>query len=108
MKTLRIFIALLAIGFTVSSCSLDPDFSIRVKNEFAETVSNVMIGSVSFGDVSTSATTAYKPVDEGTHDLTGTTASSGNLTGTVSITGKGTHKWTLTILASGSVKIEED
>jgi PBP1b-binding outer membrane lipoprotein LpoB len=108
MKTLRIVITILAIGLTLSSCSLEPDFSIRVKNEYAVTVNNLMIGSVSFGSVNSGSTTAYKPVDEGTHDISGTTSSSGVLTGTVSLTGKGTHKWTITILASGGVEIEED
>lgn len=108
MKKLRVVIAMLAIGFTLTSCSLDPSFSIRVKNEFAETVNNVMVGSVNFGDVNSGSTTVYKPVDEGTHDLSGTTANSGDLTGSVSISGKGTHKWTLTITSSGGVEIEED
>ncbi|PKP37996.1 MAG: hypothetical protein CVT98_05490 [Bacteroidetes bacterium HGW-Bacteroidetes-15] len=108
MKTLKIFIALAVISLSISGCSFDPDHSIRIKNEYSELVLDVKIGSVSYGDVNSGETTSYKPVDEGTHNLAGTTASSGELIGSVSISGKGTHKWTLTITSSGGVEIEED
>ncbi|MCK4664477.1 MAG: hypothetical protein KAT68_16530 [Bacteroidales bacterium] len=66
------------------------------------------IGSVSYSDVNSGSTADYKPIDEGTHSLSGTTSSGRNLTGTVSLTGKGTHKWTLKILPSGGAEIKED
>lgn len=108
MKILKIFIAIVAISLLFSGCSLDPDHSIRVKNEYSETILDVKIGSVSYGDVGSAETTSYKPVDEGTHTLAGTTTSGGELVGSVSLTGNGTHKWTLTITSAGGVEIEED
>lgn len=108
MKTLKIIIALVAISLSFSGCSLEPDHSIRIKNEFSLSILNVEIGSVSYGTVDSGETTSYKPVDEGTHNLAGTTSAGGELVGSVSISGKGTHKWTLTITAAGGVEIDED
>jgi hypothetical protein len=78
-----------------------------VKNDYSETINNVTIGSVEYGSVESGSMTDYKPVDEGTHDLTVSTAT-GSLSGTVSVEGNGEHNWTLTIKSDGNVKIEED
>jgi len=108
MKKIRLFIPILLIGLLITGCELKPDHSIRVKNEYPETIDNLMVGTVSYGDVDSGTTTDYKPVDEGSHTLSGTTTSGLPLTGSASVTGRGSHKWTMTILSSGGLEIKED
>ena len=108
MKPIKPIILILMAVVLLAGCSLEPNHSIRVKNQYAEAINNVMIGSVSYGTVGSGSTTNYKPVDEGTHNISGTTISGNPLTGSLSVSGKGTHKWTMTITSSGVVEIKED
>jgi hypothetical protein len=108
MKTFKLLVSILLVGFFLSSCLKDPEHSIRVKNEYKERLLNLSVGSVNYGGVNPGATSGYKPVDEGSHTLSGTTTSSQTLTGTASVTGKGSHKWTMKILSSGGLEIKED
>ena len=108
MKLIKLFILSLMAAILLAGCSLEPNHSVRVKNQYAEAINNVMIGSVSYGTVESGSTTAYKPVDEGTHTISGTSNSGNPLTGSLSVSGKGTHKWTMTITSSGVVEIKED
>lgn len=108
MKSVKSLVFILITGILLISCSLEPDHSIRIKNEYFETINNVMIGVVSYGTIASGITSEYKPVDEGSHTLSGTTTSGQPLTGSVTISGKGKHKWTMTILPSGTVEIKED
>ncbi|MDZ7739447.1 MAG: hypothetical protein U5K32_10380 [Bacteroidales bacterium] len=105
MKYLRLFFGVLALMLVMSSCEKEADHSIRIKNEVTETITGITIGSVSYGDVPSGSTTEYKPVEEGEHTLSG---GGGSLEGTVTVTGKGTHRWTLVIPSSGEVEVIED
>lgn len=105
MKYLKVLI--LGLALTVlfySGCSdllgLD-GHEIRAKNKSAVTLS-FKIGKISFNDVSPGETTKYKEIDEGTHQVTG------DLTGSISISGSGNHQWTLTINSDGSTSVKED
>ena len=108
MKTLKNLFVLFALIFALSSCVLEPDHSIRIENKFSETINNTKIGSVSYGTIASGETTGYKPVEEGTHTLSGSTESGGTLTGSVSISGKGKHDWTMTVESNGTLSIQED
>ncbi len=108
MKSIKlVLVFFIAAGFFLTSCELEPDHSIRVKNDYGETINSVTIGSVEYGTVPSGEKTEYKPVEEGTHDLSGNT-DTGTLSGTVSVEGNGEHNWTLTITTEGNVEIEED
>jgi len=108
MKTFKILLLIILTGFFLNSCELEPDHSIRVKNDFSETINNVKIGSVEYGSVSYGSMTGYMPVEEGSHTLSGNSESGGTLSGSVSVEGNGEHNWTLTITSDGKVEIEED
>ena len=108
MKTIKWIAFTLFLGFFLNGCELDPDHTIRVKNEYFTGINNLKIGSTSYGTVSAGTTSGYKSVDEGSHAVTGTTALGQSLTGTVSISGNGTHKWTMKITSSGNLEISED
>lgn len=108
MKALKWIAIVLSIGFFLNGCELDPDHTIRVKNEYFVGINNLKIGSVSYGTVSSGTTSSYKSVDEGSHSVTGTTTLGQELTGTVSVSGNGAHKWTMRITSSGGLEISED
>jgi len=105
-KILFVSLAFALIAFMFSSCSAD--HSIRIKNSFSEAMSEVKINSTSYGSIAIGKTTGYKPVDEGSFTMSGSTTSGKPLTGSGSVKGNGTHKWTITITASGSCSIAED
>ena len=108
MRLLKILLLTFLAAFMLNGCELEPDHSIRIKNDFAETINNVKIGSVEYNSVNSGALTDYKPVSEGSHTLSGTSESGGTLSGSVSVTGNGEHNWTLTVKSDGNVEIEED
>ncbi|MFW5877651.1 MAG: hypothetical protein ACOCUP_00920 [bacterium] len=108
MRYFRLFFGVIALILVMSSCEKEADHSIRIKNEIPETITGITIGSVSYGDVPTGSLTEYKPVEEGEHTLSGSSDSGGTLSGTVTVEGKGTHKWTLVITSSGDLEIHED
>jgi hypothetical protein len=88
---------------TVCSCGLvdTANHSLRVRNEYS-TALTVRVGSLDFGKVSSGSTTDYKSIDPGTYTI------SGDVTGSLTVKGNGTHKWTMTISSSGSCSIDED
>ena len=104
MKHLFLF---LAIGMLFVGCAKDPDNNLRIINTDSQSINNLSIGSVSFGDVNPNSTTSYKHIDEGTHNISGMAGTS-SLTGTCTISGNGTHNWTLTLNSSGKVDFTED
>ncbi len=108
MRTFTSLFLILVFSIIFTGCELGPDHSIRIKNSYPYSASNVKIGSVSYGTINTGSTTGYQPVDDGNHDFSCITSNSMSITGTVSISGNGTHKWTLTIGSTGQLSIKED
>jgi len=84
------------------------DHSIRMRNNFIESINDVKIGAVEFGTVSSGALTSYKALAEGSHAMSGTTPGGAKLTGTVSVSGTGVHKWTVTIANTGEASMAQD
>jgi hypothetical protein len=108
MKSIKLIILVLMAGVLLAGCSLEPNHSIRAKNNYYEAIFNLKAGTVNFGTVASGSTTSYFPIDEGSYTLSGNTVSGAPLQGSLSISGKGTHKWTMTIEASGTITIQED
>lgn len=109
MKSIITKFLVIAVSITLfTSCLSKPDHSIRIKNSYTQAMSDVKINSTSFGKIEIGATTDYKPVDDGDFTVTGTTVSGYPLNGTGSVSGKGKHKWTMTIGSDGKLDIAED
>lgn len=106
-------------GFVFNTCELESiedevveeektEHSIRVKNELSLTLNNVKVGSVEYGDVDAGEITDYKVVEEGKNSVGGYSDNGGTLEGTVTVSGSGVHKYTLTIQTNGDLDISED
>ncbi len=109
MKSIITKFLVIAVSITLfTSCLSKPDHSIRIKNSYIQAMSDVKINNTSYGPIEIGATTDYKPVDDGDFTVTGTTVGGNPLNGTGSVTGKGKHKWTMTIGSNGKLDIEED
>ena len=100
-------ILLIVIGMLFIGCAKDPDHNLRVKNSDTVSITDLKIGSVVYGDVKGGSTTSYKSIPEGTHNISGYIGFT-TLSGSFSVTGNGTHNWTLTINSYGSVDLVED
>lgn len=100
MKRSLCYAVLFLLCIVFSSC-IKPKHSIRISNQYNRAL-NVNVGTDHFGLVTPGTTTSYQNIPEGSSQL------SGDLTGSVSVGGKGTHKWTLTITSGGSFTILED
>jgi hypothetical protein len=68
---------------------------------------DVKINSTSYGSIAVGAVTDYKPVNEGSFGVSGSTVSGKPLSGSGSVSGSGTHKWTVTIHSSGLILVED-
>jgi hypothetical protein len=99
----------LTIILLMTSC-FKPDHSIRIKSDYRDTLINVTVGPASFGQVDPNATTGYIHIPEGTNNLSGVDKTSRftTLSGTSYVTGKGKHRWTLTINSDGTLAFAED
>jgi len=108
MKTFRTIFFVMLIAVFNEGCILQPDHSLRVRNEHDYALIDLYVGAAFYGLVDSGVTTDYIPVDDGTYGFYCTTYHAGPLSGTVTIEGRGKHNWTLTIGGPGGAKIEED
>jgi hypothetical protein len=99
MKKLLIILAFFA--FCVTSCTKEEDMQVRVRNNYPQALT-ITIGPTSYGSVASGTTTEYKEVPEGSHQITG------DITGSITLEGKGKHKFTMTIDSNGSITLIED
>lgn len=105
-RLLRIFLfAALLLPFT--AC-VKENHQVRFRNYFRETITNVVIGSANIGTVPAGSTSGYKSINTGNFSISGQTQNSGPLTGSGTLSGKGKHKWTVTLSAQGTIAISED
>ncbi|MBN8216367.1 MAG: hypothetical protein J0L75_06970 [Spirochaetes bacterium] len=81
---------------------------MRMKSTYPATVYNVKIGTVDFGTVLQNSTSDYKQIEAGSHKITGNTSAGQQLTGTLSVSGKGTHKFTVNLSSAGELSVSED
>lgn len=99
MKKIK-FLFLSAILLTLSSC-LKPDHSLRIENQNARAL-NVTVNSTTYGLVTPGNTTPYQDIQEGPMQF------GGDIQGSGEVSGKGKHKWTMTISGSGKIAVAED
>ena len=104
----KILLGLFLISTILLTSCTKSDHSVRAKKLFTEPFTNISVNSASFGRVEAGATTTYRQIEEGSFTLSGTTQSGRPLTGSGKISGKGTHKWTITIATTGVASIAED
>jgi len=102
------FFAVIVFIAIFNSCLKTPNHSMRIKNLYSIAMTNVSINSTSYGSILSGATTDYKPIDEGNFTVSGATVNGQTLTGSGTVTGNGTHKWTTTITSSGTLSLTLD
>jgi hypothetical protein len=107
MKRSISFLLVFSFVLFLSSCSKD-DYSIRFKNNFTETINDVAAGSTYIGTVAPGQTSAYQPFTAHSFIISGTSVTGRTLSGTEAVSGKGTHKWTITLNSAGVVSMAED
>jgi len=105
MKILKNTILLCAI-LALSSCK--EKHSIRLTNNYIETVSNMYAGNAFIGTVDPGSTSGYKSIDAGNFQITANLSSGSSLSGAGSVTGKGTHRWTLVLSEAGTLSVRND
>jgi hypothetical protein len=103
-----ITIALLVSLLTFFASCMKEDHSIRLRNDYPHQINNASAGSAQFGDVPSGSTSAYHHISTGSFNLNGTTNNGQQLTGSGTLSGKGKHKWTITISAGGQISFTED
>lgn len=99
MKRFYIYLLIAVVG-VFTSC-LKPKHSVRVQNNYAVAL-RVIIGPNDYGAVGSGVTTSYKSIPEGSHTI------SGDVTGSMTVKGKGKHNWTVNVSSSGIVTLKED
>ena len=107
INKMKKLILLVVIGMLFIGCAKDPDHYLRVTNSDSLPINDLKIGALNYGDISGGSTTSYKYITEGTHDISGSIGFT-TLGGSFSVTGNGTHNWTLTLNSSGSIGLVED
>lgn len=100
MKKVISSLLLVTLFITLSSC-LKTQHSVRITNNNSQGLL-VKVATADFGLVSPGKTTGYENIPEGTSQL------GGDLVGSISVSGKGKIKWTLTVTAGGSIEIQQD
>lgn len=103
-KTLLALVISLAVFFV--SCK-KTEHSIRFTNNYTMEVQGVKAGATDLGTVPSGQSSAYASIPEGDFSITGHT-STGFLQGTGSVSGKGQHKWTITLGSDKILTLVED
>ncbi len=104
----KVICSLLITSIIFLSSCLKENHSIRLKNNYPESINNVVAGTAKIGNVASGATSEYKPIDTGNFSISGTSSSGQTLSGSGSISGKGTHKWTMTLSSAGQISLVAD
>jgi hypothetical protein len=92
--------------FFFASCT-KPDHKIRFKNNFTQVVTSIAIGDATYTNIQIGTVTEYKSIDKGPFSVDGRT-SSGIISGSGKIYGRGKHNWTVTLDASSKLGLKED
>src|SRR3954469_9466478 len=101
MKKIKFILLLSFLTLFLTSCFKE-NHSVRVKNDYSENLTDISIGTANIGQVDSGSTSGYTSMKTGNFSISGHTVSGQTLSGTGSVTGKGTHKWTVTINYYGS------
>ncbi|MFN8415622.1 MAG: hypothetical protein U0U66_04740 [Cytophagaceae bacterium] len=92
------------------ACQLSSEYYVRITNQNSDDLINVTVGSAKFGAVTSGSTTSYYRIPEGNSAVNGQYKSNPTvlLKGSVTATGNGNHKWTVTISSTGTLSVKED
>ena len=85
----------------VSSCGKS-GHRIRVVNHSVNAIEWLKIEPLNFERIGPGASTDFRAINEGSHQINGGT-STGTLSGSATISGKGEHEWTLSLEESGDL-----
>ena len=96
-----------SVIFIFNSCVKEHHF-IRFRNNYNEQFNNITIGTANIGSVAPGATSDYKSINSGNSSIYGSSASGKSLTGSGSISGQGTHSWTMTLDRFGKISCIEE
>ena len=88
------------------SC-LKENHSVRLRNNYSEQINGVTVGNAALGNIPAGSTSEYKAIHTGNFSISGVTVSGKPLNGSGTISGKGTHKWTITLNAYGLTIVED-
>ena len=100
------FIVFFIILFT--SCLKKPNHTIRIQNHYIVAISDIKINTTSYGRIEKDGITKYIHVEEGDFLIKGTMDNGSPLLGRGYVTGKGDHKWTLTLCHNGKLTFSDD
>jgi hypothetical protein len=87
-----IFLAIISVVLIATSCKKPADHSIRVKNDSSLPIGTITVGSLTFKDIKAKAASEYQAIPEGKYSISGDME-----TNEFSISGTGTHKWSIKI-----------
>lgn len=107
MKKISFLLALIPGICLLFSCG-KKDYSVRFKNDFNEAVYNVKAGNASLGRIAPGETSNYENFTGNSFVISGTSDSGIPLNGSESVSGKGKHKWTITLNSTGKIDFAED
>ncbi|MDI1353482.1 MAG: hypothetical protein PSX36_01100 [bacterium] len=99
-----LFLFFIAVLFI--SCKKN-DYRVRFTNNYSLQVSNIFAGTAGLGTVSPGQSSEYVSIPAGDFSITGQTTT-GYLQGNGNISGKGTHKFTITLGADKKLLLTED
>jgi hypothetical protein len=104
-RTTILLVALLTLLLT--SC-MKEDHQVRFRNNYPLAIHNVRIGQATFGTVNANSASGYKAIHTGDFSISGVADNGAPLTGSGTLSGKGKHKWTVTLNSAGSISMKED
>lgn len=99
--------ALFLFAILLASCGKE-NHTIRFRNNYSQQINHVQVGSATIGDVQAGSTSDYHAINTGNFTISGTSTSGQALYGSGSISGKGKHKWTVTLTSAGLISMAED
>lgn len=104
MKKIIILVLISALFITCTK-EEEKDQYVRVFNSDTEIITNIKVGSVSFGDLGSNSITVYSKINNGTHTIHGNIEGTAIYSSSVSINGNVSVYWTIDIDRDGIVSL---
>jgi hypothetical protein len=104
MKKTIALIAVILIAFC--GCRKENHY-VRFDNNYHLSVENLRVGTAYFGTVDPGTITEYVSITSGNFSISGKVSNGAQLTGSGTVSGRGKHKWTITLGADGTIGMYE-